>query len=174
MTPALPAGSTVAVIGAERSGKTELANTLAARLQEHAVAVADGTLLGAAVMREWENGDRSLHAEAWQAQRSYAHTLLMGLDLPSPADLDPASLWRRERIDDLLRAALVDAGIPFAVVHGQGHERLGNALRALGLAAPERPRRIAPRDCDKCSDPACEHRLFTDLLSQRLKARSAP
>lgn len=173
MTPALPAGSTVAVIGAERSGKTQLANALAARLREHAVTVADGSPLCGAVLREWLADDRSLLAEAGQAQRRYARTLLMGLDLPSPAGLAADALQRRERIDALLRRALVDAGLPFAVIHGQGPERLANALRALGFAAAESPRRIAARDCDKCSDPACEHRLFTDLLGQRLKARSA-
>ena len=84
----------------------------------------------------------------------------------------------REPVDGRVRAALGRAGISFAVVHGSGHERLSNAWTALNLAtqaeapASDPSTRSDPPTgwrgaCDKCSDPVCEHRLFTDLLGQR-------
>jgi hypothetical protein len=96
--------------------------------------------------------------------RGCAFTLLMGLDLPVA---DAEALQRRERADALLREALAAAQRPFAVVHGRGPERLASALRALGLGGAQTPARAAAWSCDKCSDPACEHRLFTDLLRRR-------
>jgi len=144
MTPDFPAGSTIAVLGAECTGKTELSNALVQRLRDRRVSVVDGDSLP-----------------------DCAFTLLMGLDLPVP---DADTLKRREQADALLRTALAAAGRPFAVVHGRGSERLANALRALGLGAPNSLRRLVAWDCDKCSDPACEHRLFTDLLRRRAEA----
>lgn len=172
MNPALSAGSTVALLGADSSGKRGLAGALAARLRPHGVTVADDTLLGQAVARALLHGDHSLLDDALAAHRRHARTLLVGLE-PSAADaLGPAAL-QHERADTLLRAALVGAGLSFAVIHGRADERLANALRALGLEAPEGPRRLARWDCDKCSDPACEHRLFTDLVRQRVDAGTA-
>lgn len=165
MRQALPAGSTVSVLGADGSGASTLARALAIRLQARHVTVLDDTPLRHAIDRELRLGDRSLHDDALNAHRRHACTLLVGLDAHADAQC--------ERTDALLRAALAGAGLPFAVIHGQGGERLANALRALGLEAPEAPRRIAPFDCDKCSDPVCEHRLFTDLLRRRVDAGSA-
>jgi|KBSMisStaDraftv2_1062788.scaffolds.fasta_scaffold166546_3 ABC-type glutathione transport system ATPase component len=150
MTPDLPAGSTIAVLGAEGTGKTALASALAQRLPQHCIVVADdGPSIPVA------------------PPRGCAFTLLMGLDLPLA---DAEALQRREQADALLRDALAAAGRPFAVVHGRGPERLDSALRALGLSAPETPRRAAAWSCDKCSDPGCEHRLFTALLRRRAEA----
>ena len=173
MTPALSAGSTIALLGAERTGKTELARALAARLRDHGVTVADGTALGEAVAHELLTGERSLYAGALAVQRRYACTLLMGLDLPLPAEFGPESSLRRERTDALLRAALAGAQLPFAVIHGRGSERLANACNAIGAGDAGSGRSVAPWSCDKCSDPACEHRLFTDLLGRRREAGTA-
>ena len=170
MTPALPAGCTIALLGAERTGKTELARALATRLRDHGVTVVDGTALGEAVSHELLTGDRSLYAGALAAQRRYACTLLMGLDLPLPAELGAESSLQRERTDALLRAALAGAQLPFAVIHGCGGERLANACNAIGAGDAGSGRSVAPWSCDKCSDPACEHRLFTDLLGRRREA----
>jgi predicted ATPase len=149
MTPNLPAGSTIALIGADGTGKTALADALAQRLRQRGIAVVDGPSIPMAL------------------PRACAFTLLMGLDLPVA---DTEALQRQEQADALLRAALAAARLPFAVVHGRGPERLASALRALGLGGAEPPRRAAAWSCDKCSDPACEHRLFTDLLRQRAEA----
>ena len=100
-------------------------------------------------------------------------TLLMGLDLPG---LGP----EQQRADSELRQALSLTQNPFRIVYGLGVHRLNNALLALGLkevntaAWQDRERSQfninGGRDtwvCNDCSDPACEHKLFTRLLTQR-------
>ncbi|MDM0036186.1 hypothetical protein QTI33_28895 [Variovorax sp. J22P271] len=149
MTPELPAGSQIAVLGAEGTGRTALANALAQRLRQQGIAVVDGSTTPITL------------------PSGCAFTLLMGLDLPLA---DAEALQQREQADALLRDALATARRPFAVVHGRGPERLANALRALGLGSTEPSRGAAAWSCDKCSDPACEHRLFTDLLRRRAEA----
>jgi hypothetical protein len=84
----------------------------------------------------------------------------------------------REPTDALVRAALAGAKLSFAVVHGTGSERLASAWNAINsIAAGEgRPRGRGRADakpapwtwpCEKCSDPECEHRLFSDLIGRR-------
>jgi len=226
VTPALPLGCVIAVLGAQGTGKTQLASALTARLvqrgiaaelvpdvslewrtrlarepddieraeiaaeqafriasaAEQGVVVADTTALTSAVegeMRSERSGpsnENSLYQLALAAHRGYAVTLLMALDLPRPQD--PATNDRAQRTDALLRAALTRADAPFAVIHGHGPERLASAWNAINSRAEsagvsstsgrsangERPW-FWP--CDKCSDPACEHRLFRDLLAKR-------
>ena len=100
-------------------------------------------------------------------------TLLMGLDLPG---LGP----EQQDEDRLLRQALSLSQTSFKMVYGVGVHRLSNALIAIGLnkvnttAWQERERSQfninRGRDvwqCNDCSDPACEHKLFTRLLAQR-------
>ncbi|WP_298208001.1 hypothetical protein [Acidovorax sp.] len=110
-------------------------------------------------------------------------TLLMGLDLPCPAEERTA----QEAFDARLRATLERAGVPYQVVYGQGERRIANALNAIkNIAISEQPisasavfdmenrpptTRLRAWDCEKCSDPECEHRLFTSLVSHR-SARS--
>jgi hypothetical protein len=60
------------------------------------------------------------------------------------------------------------------VVYGSGGERLANALRAIGMAPSPAPAPGAASAwiwrCDKCSDPACEHQLFSRLAGGRAPA----
>lgn len=102
-----------------------------------------------------------------------AATLLMGTDLPCP----PAERQHQQATDTQLRATLGAQAIAYRVVYGQGPARLASALRALGpllgsrqaigeqaLAHREaRAARMRAYGCEKCSDPVCEHRLFTAL-----------
>ena len=149
-----------------------------AQAARHGVAVADTTALMTAVYSDLLFDDASLYADALAAQSGYALTLLTALDLAWVADgLQRDGPHVREPVDALVRGALRRGGISYAVVHGRGDERLANAWRALNLAAmAEAPASRQPADdakdgwrwsCDKCSDPACEHRLFSDLLAQR-------
>ena len=77
--------------------------------------------------------------------------------------------------DSGLREQLALERNPYSVLHGDASARLASAwqlLRALlalptAAAAPEPARRAWSWACDKCSDPACEHRLFQDLLAKR-------
>ena len=64
------------------------------------------------------------------------------------------------------------AGQGFQVLYGRNAgERLLAALRAIHTALPgalleppaDRPQRLRVWACEKCSDPECEHRLFTAL-----------
>ena len=222
MTPNLARGCVIAVLGAESTGKTALAEAIAGRLSRrgiatafvgeylrewcdregrvprpdeqaaiaaeqtrriaeaatHGVVVADTTALMTAVYSDMLFDDRSLYADAFAAHRGYALTLLTALDLPWVADgLQRDGPHVREPVDAMVRAALGRAGVAYSVVHGSGGQRLTNAWNALNLAAQSDPptgtSTSAPASgsarwsCDKCSDPVCEHRLFTDLLARR-------
>jgi len=139
----------VALLGAAGTGRTALARELTAFLQESscAVEVLDGSF------------DPACDA-----------LLVMGLDLPTAAGGEPA--------DAALRAQLQAHGRTYQVVYGTGTQRLQSALQALASAGVL-PAGLAPRQeqggaarawtwvCEKCSDPACEHRLFTRLREQR-------
>ncbi len=146
-----------------------------ANAASHGVVVADTTALMTAVYSDMLFDDRSLYADALAAQAGYAMTLLTALDLPWVADgLQRDGPHVREPVDALVRAALARAGVAYAVVHGRGPERLASAWTALNVASGAEPP-VSSRPagaawnwtCEKCSDPVCEHRLFTDLLSRR-------
>ncbi len=116
--------------------------------------------------------DGSLYQFALARQKTYDFTLVTGLDLPWVADgLQRDGPHVREPVDALVRAALVKAGVGYRVVYGVGPERLANALRAIDkanaltptLSQGEREKVRWAWVCDKCSDPDCEHRLFTGL-----------
>ncbi|PUA99598.1 hypothetical protein C8C99_4487 [Acidovorax sp. 107] len=108
-----------------------------------------------------------------------ALTLLMGLDSPCPAGERTA----QEATDAHLRTALAAASIPYRVVYGAGEQRIRNALIAIQKIAPQayptstmaargienasKAARLRAWNCEKCSDPTCEHRLFTALVEQR-------
>ena len=103
-------------------------------------------------------------------------TLLMGLDLPWVADgLFRDSPAARQTTDAILRARLEKANITYQTIYGRGEDRVQQALRTLGAAMGhplvehdpfwEQGRRRW--NCEKCSDPVCEHRLFRDLLANR-------
>lgn len=211
----------IALLGAESTGKTELAQALVRHLhtqgrpahlvpevlrewchrqgrtpQPHeqatiaheqaqrvvsappgAVVVADTTPLMTAVYSDLLFADRSLYPMALAHQRSYHFTLLTGLDLPWVADgLQRDGPHVREPVDALVRAALMGAGIGFHTIYGHGNARLFNAVNAIEIEANNYKLTGAKGtfdsksatpwrwSCDKCSDPDCEHRLFTGLL----------
>lgn len=136
------------------------------------IAIADTTALMVAIYAGMLYEDGELLRFALQRQRGYALTLLTGLDLPWVDDgLHRDAAQPREDVDALLRTLLQRAGIPFQVVYGSGTARSGSALAALRAAgllgaapAPNEPQAPWTWTCDKCSDPACEHRLFTRLV----------
>lgn len=139
-----------------------------------AVLIADTTPLMVAVYSDLLFDDRSLYSFALEHQRSYALTLLMGLDLPWVFD----GLMRdgphvQAPVDTLVRAALERAGLPYQVVYGEGAARLAQAERAL-RTVPALAGRLEPLPapatnarwtCACDSDAHCEHRLFRRLRS---------
>ncbi|MGE0349960.1 hypothetical protein [Hydrogenophaga sp.] len=144
------AAFTVALLGGESSGKKALATALQQALAllapDVAVAIDDDAPLAKA--------------------RRYDLTLLLA---PNPSD-PPAG----EATDAQLRIDLLQAGVAFQVVHGQDAVRVQQALRTVGtllgrpLVArdPALANGLRPWSCENCSDPECEHRLFTGLLSR--------
>ena len=163
---------------AERAREQSDAITTAASADGVRVVIADTTAMVIAAYSEQYFDDRSLWAHALPQQRGYDLTLLMGLDLPWVPD----GLFRdgpalRAATDALLRRELQAAGIPFQTLYGPLESRVQQALRAIGpllgrsLVAenPDWAQGRHPWTCDKCSDPDCEHRLFTQLLQQRTR-----
>lgn len=207
---------TVALLGAESTGKTQLSNELAAHFRSqgwrvavvpeylrewceragrtprpeeqlgiaeeqerrvdaaHAGAdlvIADTTALMVAIYSAMLFEDGTLYRFALERQRGYGATLLTGLDLPWVADgLQRDGPHVQGPVDELVRAALQKAQVPFQVVYGSGPARLQGALQALagrGIGdAPVGEEGAGPWQwsCEKCSDPECEHRLFRRLL----------
>lgn len=144
------------------------------------VVLADTTAMVVAAYSEIYFQDTGLWSGAVEAQRHIDLTLLMGLDLPwVPDGLFRDSPAVREAVDALLRQRLTDAGIGFQTVYGHGEVRVRQALRSIGSALG---RPLLPTDsgltegngrwsCESCSDPDCEHRLFSALVAQRTPRR---
>lgn len=137
------------------------------------VVIADTTPLVIAAYSELYFNDSSLLPGAIAHQRGYHSTLLMGLDLPwVPDGLFRDSPAMRDAIDNILRRELQAAGLPFQTVYGRGDARLHQALEVLGPLTgsslvdtdPALAQGRIAWNCDKCSDPECEHRLFTGLI----------
>ena len=160
----MPAPQTIALLGAPGTGAAELADTLNLHL-------AGSTLIAKAIaLADVAQLPDGLH----HTLHSAAITLLMGLDMPCPAP-DQA---RREAFDAALRTLLAEAAVRFQVVYGQGSRRVTNALEAIesiaksaqsiSVSAPfdDKPMRLRAWDCEKCSDPDCEHRLFSALTGK--------
>lgn len=143
--------------------------------------ISDTTPLMAAVYSHQLFDDESLYPQALMHQADYDLTLVTGLDWPClPNGLQRGDPLVRGPVDSLVRQALDREGIPYRVVYGQGHQRLNNALLALGLPGEdETAKRLREQaqfainqgrtvwQCNECSDPDCEHKLFTSLLTQR-------
>ncbi len=174
----------------DREGRTPLPHEQAGIAQTQAQAVerlrtawviSDTTPLMTAVYSHLLFDDDSLYPMALAHQALYDSTLVTGLDLPWVADgLQRDGPHVRGPVDTLVRQALDRAGIAYRVVYGQGHQRLNNALLALGLPGEDDNARMTRENaqfainegrtvwqCNECSDPACEHKLFTGLLAKR-------
>jgi nicotinamide riboside kinase len=178
---------TVALLGASDTGKKSLAAALTQALAStlstlstplHWKITTDTALQGLLARGDADVDNPSPEFQAALAQqRRFDHRLLLGLDLaPSAGTLQIQSAEERSRIDTLLRRSLTQAGMPFQVIYGTGDERLRQALAALVSPAVKAnnppaetpsPRKPWVWACDKCSDPACEHKLLSDLLLNR-------
>jgi nicotinamide riboside kinase len=143
--------------------------------------LSDTTPLMTAVYSHLLFDDESLYPMALAHQALYDITLVTGLDLPWVADgLQRDGPQARGTVDNLVRQALERSGMAYRVVYGQGPRRLNNALLALGLAGEDATAQHIREQgqfainqgrsvwqCNDCSDPGCEHTLFTRLVKQR-------
>lgn len=157
----------IAIMGATGTGKTWLAQALSRHCPT--ALINDNPPLLAALADAHPCDPGALHAIAREHQRRYDLTLLTGLDLPG----DAASQGRNEVFDAALRLALDGAGIAYQVIYGSGTQRTLNALKLVRHHEAPASRAMAPEppnsarwvwSCETCSDPVCEHRLFTDRL----------
>jgi nicotinamide riboside kinase len=143
--------------------------------------LSDTTPLMTAVYSHLLFDDESLYPMALAHQALYDITLVTGLDLPWVADgLQRDGPQVRGPVDTLVRQALERSSMAYRVVYGQGPRRLNNALLALGLAGEDASAQHIREQgqfainqgrsiwqCNDCSDPACEHKLFSRLVEQR-------
>jgi len=121
-----------AAIAAEQTAR------IAAAAAGHAIVVADTTALMTAVYSDLLFDDASLYAEALDAQRGYALTLVTAIDLPWQADgLQRDGPHVRGPVDAKVRAALAGAGIATSTVAGLGDARLHGALRIAQRVLPD-------------------------------------
>lgn len=144
-----PPPTLICLLGAPGSGAQELARALQAQLAPTYLSQARPDL-----------------PQAGEPQTP-ALILLLGQDGPSDA---AASAWHAQ-----CRAQLAAQGRTFQVLYGSAAQRLQAALRAVDGALPQALRETLPPypgeqaarlrnwACEKCSDPECEHRLFTAL-----------
>lgn len=140
-----------------------------ARLLPVDVVVADTTALMTAVYSDYIFGDPTLYPQALADHRRADLTLLMALDLPWIADgLQRDGPQVQQPVDQMLRRALLGAGIGFSVIGGVGPQRLANARaawaavqRRAAAGTPDRPTSGWRHHCGRCGDPFCEQHLFS-------------
>ncbi|MBA4061617.1 MAG: hypothetical protein C0470_14835 [Verminephrobacter sp.] len=166
------------LVGAPHSGVHELLEALTAELGVHTAQLHP-------LMQALPSADSTLPASPEASLPPLTPiTLLTGLDWPCP----PAEQDNREQCDAELRRQLQVSGTPYRVVYGSTARRLTSALAAAqALQAPaqstaasltrapigsadgrdegddQEPLKMRSWGCEKCSDPVCEHRLFTSL-----------
>lgn len=163
----------IAILGADGTGKTRLATALVKALStgQTGVLIADSSALMTAIRSDLLLGDTSLYDLALEQQRGFDLTLLTGLDLTMAADGVPEhQSLAREAMDARLRQILTEHAMPYAVVYGTETQRSASALQAIAHHKGSPVTRSADRRrpwhgaCEKCSDPECEHRMFTGQL----------
>jgi nicotinamide riboside kinase len=153
-----------------------IASTQQARIEaaaaQHSIVIADTTALMTAVYSECVFNDVSLYPAALAQQRAVGMTLVTGLDMPWQADgIQRDGAHVQQQVDQLLRKVLDRAQIPYQVVYGLGDARLINAMDSIAVCAAfpwaraSKPSKKWAWVCDKCSDPGCEHKLFTQLTA---------
>ena len=166
------------LVGAPHSGVHELLEALTAELGVHTAQLHP-------LMQALPSADSALPASPEASLPPLTPiTLLTGLDWPCP----PAEQENREQCDAELRRQLQASSTPYRVVYGSTARRLTTALAAAqALQAPTQstalsltraligsadgrdedddqgPLKMRSWGCEKCSDPVCEHRLFTSL-----------
>jgi nicotinamide riboside kinase len=149
---------------------------------ENSMVIADTTALMTAIYSDVLFNDASLYPFALAQHRSFDITLVTGLDLPWVADnLQRDGPQMQAQVDARLRHVLATHALDYTVVYGTGQARADCALRAIAnTAARNHPKQIEPVvspsrqagqarpawqwNCEKCSDPVCEHTLFSALI----------
>ncbi|MDM4765368.1 ATP-binding protein [Pelomonas sp. SE-A7] len=163
----------------EQSGiAAEQTRRIEAAAASHELVICDTTPLMTAVYSDFIFGDRSLYPSALGFHKRCSATLLTALDLPWLADGHQRQGPEVQApIDALIRRSLLDVGLAWSIVAGQGEARVEAALDLLTLllARPDRAAGLFTRlqaqqaaqkpwrwSCEQCDQPECEHRLLGD------------
>ena len=149
----------IALLGPHGSGASLLARNLRTALDERGIRA--HVVLAQTITSDMRMPDFSL-------------VFLLGLRRPAAAS-GPAL----PMADASIRAALQRTQTPYRVIYGSDAQRLAQVLMAVDAFSPDdaddptepdaaRHTSAAPWSCEHCSDPACERKLLTDLVAQRL------
>lgn len=164
----------IAILGAECTGKTTLRQGLVEALANagwHDVVVDDNTPLMTAIYRDVLHADASQYPAALADMKAFTHVLVTALDLPWAAANNRGEVSSQQSaIHQRLREALTLHNMAYAMVYGRGEQRLQSAISAVIPSTGEshaeaRSYQRWLSGCEKCSDPACEHRLFQGLTT---------
>jgi hypothetical protein len=136
----------IALLGAPGSGKATLARALEARLAQHGM---DAQVVVV---------DALASVPALRQSGSTIHLLCAPVEASDAMGEAESLRWRE---------ALARATIPYSVLHGDAKARLECAWNLMAPTPSAAPPTRWSWQCDKCSDPACEHRLLRDLLAGR-------
>ena len=162
----------VAILGAPGTGKSALVRSLQAapsrsaqwRLHRN---TAEMYALELLLLQSPNEAKRSQCIAAHLLQPFPAHLILLTALLPTAPGSGNS---QRELLDRSLRQALTGLGLPYSLLMGEASARCLSALQAidyaLGTARADTTARPWTWSCEKCSDPDCEHRLFSALLSK--------
>ncbi len=152
----------IAILGADASDTRQLRQALqlalsASDIDSPPAEISETTALMALLQQDVQQPVHGLAAQATALLHGFDLLLVTGVP-----DSETA-------LDKRLRALLVQLTMEFTVVYGEGPQRADCALQAIRhrQSRPARPETPATRwcwNCEKCSDPECEYRLFSALL----------
>lgn len=151
-------------------------DAIAAAATAHDIVVADTTSAMVAIYSRLIFDDDSLVPAAVDFMRSRVSvTLVTAVDLPWLADGQRDGPHVQAPVTAMLRSLLIDHGLPWSLVGGEGAARIEAALdavapllRALPAARRGLFTRLGDRNarpsarpwrCERCDDPDCEHAL---------------
>lgn len=134
-----------------------------------ATIVADTTALMTAVYSDVLFADTRLYPQALKDLQQFQHVLVTATDLPWVADsyLRDSPIGQ-QAIHQRLQEVLRDHSVAYSMVYGRDAQRLQAALAIVQPSSTNSAeelqtyRRWMAR-CEKCSDAACEHRVFQDI-----------
>jgi hypothetical protein len=149
----------IALLGAHGSGASSLARHLSTALDERGIQAQ--IVIAQAITPDMRIPD-------------FALVFLLGLGRSAAANAPALPM-----ADASIRAALQNTQTPYRVIYGSDAQRLAQVLMAVDAISPADAddatepdaachTSVAPWSCEHCSDPACERKLLTDLVAQRL------